>query len=158
MKTYFLLLIGILILFSSCQHKVEKEVTVTTHNMQHACCDSIRDGVFIHITESYNDPHRVLMPLKMANMMAHDKDVLIYLDIKAVELVSKTSKDLKYADFDPLKKLLNSLIEKKVGIYACPTCMKIANIKPEDLIDGVQVANKDRFFDFTKGKIITLDY
>ena len=33
---------------------------------------TIRDGVFIHITEGYNDPHRVLMPLKMATLMADD--------------------------------------------------------------------------------------
>jgi hypothetical protein len=40
----------------------------------------------------------------------------------------------------------------------CPTCLKIAGFKPEDLIDGVQVAQKDKFFTITKGSIITLDY
>jgi predicted peroxiredoxin len=130
----------------------------TADTLKHGCSDSVRDGVFIHITESYNDPHRVLMPLKMANMMAMDKDVIVYLDIHAVELVTKTSKDMQFADFDPLKKLLQGLIDKGVGVYACPTCMKIADISPEDLMDGVQTANKERFFDFTKGRIITLDY
>jgi predicted peroxiredoxin len=91
-------------------------------------------------------------------MMAKDKNVLIYLDIHAVELVLKTSKDLQFADFDPLKKQLQDLIAKKVGIYACPTCLKISGHTSEDLIEGVQVASKDRFFDFTKGRIITLDY
>jgi peroxiredoxin family protein len=46
----------------------------------------------------------------------------------------------------------------KVGVYACPTCLKIAGYKPEDLIAGVQIAQKDKFFNFTKGRIITLDY
>jgi hypothetical protein len=36
--------------------------------------------------------------------------------------------------------------------------MKISNIKPEDLIDGIKVAEKEKFFNFTNGKIITLDY
>ena len=120
--------------------------------------DSLRDGVIIHITQSYNDPHRVLMPLKMATLMAADKDVLVYLDIHAVELVLKTSKDLEFADFEPLKKQIQDLIDKKVGVYACPTCLKIAGHTPADLMEGVQVANKDRFFDFTRGRIITLDY
>jgi predicted peroxiredoxin len=120
--------------------------------------DTIRDGIFIHITESYNDPHRVLMPLKMANMMAKNKNVLVYLDIHAVELVLKTSKDMQFADFDPLKKQLQDLIDKKAGIYACPTCLKISGHTPDDLMEGVQVASKDRFFNFTKGRIITLDY
>ncbi len=120
--------------------------------------ESTRDGVFVHITECYNDPHRVLMPLKMANMMAVDKDVIVYLDIHAVELLIKGAKDLSYADFDSFQTYIKQLVEKKVGVYACPTCLKIAGFKPEDLMDGVQVAQKDKFFNFTKGRIITLDY
>lgn len=153
-KLNALVFAGLLIL--ACAPKQPE--TVGSENKNSAVSDSVKDGIFIHITESYNDPHRVLMPLKMATIMAKDKDVLIYLDIHAVELVTKTSKDLEFADFAPLKKLLQDLIDAKVGIYACPTCMKISNIKPEDLIDGVKVAEKDKFFNFTKGKIITLDY
>jgi len=44
----------------------------TVHDMDSRVVQTdstIRDGVFIHITESYNDPHRVLMPLKMATIM-----------------------------------------------------------------------------------------
>lgn len=120
--------------------------------------DSVRDGIFIHITESYNDPHRVLMPLKMASMMAMDKDVIVYMDIHAVELLVKGAKDLNYADFESAQTYIKELINKKVGVYACPTCLKIAGFKPEDLMDGVQIAQKDKFFNFTKGRIITLDY
>jgi predicted peroxiredoxin len=120
--------------------------------------DSIRDGVFIHITESYSDPHRILMPLKMANMMAKDKDVLVYMDIHAVEVLVKGSKDISFADFETVQTYIKGLVEKKVTVMACPTCLKIAGFKPEELIEGVQVAQKDKFFSFTKGRIITLDY
>jgi predicted peroxiredoxin len=118
----------------------------------------VRDGVFIHITECYDDPHRALMPLKMATMMAADKDVLVYMDIHAVHLLTKDSKDLIFADFESAHTYIKRLIEMKVGVYACPTCMKIAGIEPADLMEGVQVAQKDKFFNFTKGRIITLDY
>ena len=77
------------------------------------------DGVFIHISEGYNDAHKALMPLRMATIMADDKDVLIYMDIHAVNLLVKGSEDLK---------------------------------------EGIQTAQKDKFFNFTKGRIITLDY
>lgn len=120
--------------------------------------DGLRDGVFIHITESYNDPHKVLMPLKMAVMMANDKDVLIYNDIKSVELYVKSAKDLQYADFESLQTYVKQLVEKNVGIYVCPTCLKMAGFTETDLLDGVKIAQKDKFFDFTKGRIITLDY
>jgi len=120
--------------------------------------EETRDGVSIHITKSYDDPHSVLMPLKMANLMATDKDVLVYFDIHAVDLLTKKSKDMQFEDFEPLKKQLQGLIDKKVGLYACPTCMKIAKVKSENLMEGILVAQKDKFFNFTKGRIITLDY
>ncbi len=119
---------------------------------------SVRDGVFIHITESYNDPHRVLMPLKMATMMAIDKDVLVYMDIHAVELLVKGAKDLNFADFESAHTYIKMLADRNIGVFACPTCLKIAGFKPEDLMDGVKVAQKDKFFNFTRGRIITLDY
>jgi predicted peroxiredoxin len=118
----------------------------------------VRDGVFIHITEGYNDPHRVLMPLKMATIMAGDKDVLVYMDIHAVELLVKGAKDMQYADFESAQTYIKKLLDKHVGIYACPTCLKIAGFKESDLLAGVQLAQKDKFFNFTKGRIVNLDY
>ena len=120
--------------------------------------DTVRDGVFIHITESYNDPHRVLMPLKMAVLMAKDKDVLVYLDIHSVTLLVKDAKDLNFADFESAQTYVKELVASGVGVYVCPTCLKVAGFKPEDLMEGVQVADKDKFFSFTKGRILTLDY
>ena len=119
---------------------------------------TVKDGIFIHITEGYNDPHKVLMPLKMAELMANDKDVVVYLDIHAVELVLKSSKDLTFAEFEPMKKMLQSLIDKKVGIYVCPTCLKVSGHSKSDLMTGVELAQKDKFFNFTNGRIITIDY
>jgi predicted peroxiredoxin len=155
MKQIIIPILILMIAFSAC-NKVSKENALISP--QAALTDSVRDGIFIHITEGYNDPHRVLMPLKMAIMMAKDKDVLVYLDIHAVELVLRSSKDMQFADFDPLKKMLRDLIDKKVGVYACPTCLKISGHKPQELMEGIQVANKEAFFNFTKGRIITLDY
>jgi predicted peroxiredoxin len=120
--------------------------------------EQVRDGVFIHITQCYDDPHSVLMPLKMAVMMANDKDVLVYLDIHAVQFLTKDAKDIQFADFESAHTYIKQLAAKGVGVYACPTCMKIAGIEPGDLREGVQVAQKDKFFNFSKGKIITLDY
>jgi predicted peroxiredoxin len=157
MKNFGLLMIaGLLII--SCNQNPKGEIPSPELKQPVAIVDSVRDGVFIHITESYNDPHRVLMPLKMATLMAKDKDVLIYMDIHAVELLVKDAKDIKYADFESFQTYIKQLAAQKVGIYACPTCLKIAGYQPEDLMEGVQIAQKDKFFDFTKGRIITLDY
>lgn len=157
MKNIGLLLIAALVMIS-CKQSPKNDTAVTAEKQSMTSTDTPRDGVFIHITESYNDPHRVLMPLKMAVMMADDKDVLVYMDIHAVELLVKGAKDLKYADFESFQTYIKMLLDKKVGVYACPTCLKLAGFKAEDLMDGVQVAQKDKFFNFTKGRIIALDY
>ena len=148
--------LGLLLLFSllawSCNRPSGQPAVVAGNG------ETVRDGVFIHITECYDDPHRVLMPLKMATLMADDKDVLVYMDIHAVQLLVKNAEDINFADFESAHTYIKKLIEMNVGVYACPTCLKIAGYTPDDLMDGVQLAQKDRFFDFTKGRIITLDY
>ena len=157
MKNLGLFIVAFL-LIASCNQSEKKTTEISHEHHAVASSDTVRDGVFIHITESYNDPHRVLMPLKMAVMMSNDKDVLVYMDIHAVELLVKGAEDLNFADFESAQTYIKQLADKKVGVYACPTCLKIAGFKPEDLMDGVQVAQKDKFFNFTSGRIITLDY
>jgi predicted peroxiredoxin len=144
--------------FASCNSQSHNDKDSDDGNHAVIKTETARDGVFIHITESYNDPHKVLMPLQMASLMAQDKDVLIYMDIHAVELLVKGAKDLNHAGFESCQTYLKELLDKNVGIYACPTCLKVAGFEPEDLMDGIQVAQKDKFFNFTKGRIITLDY
>ena len=155
-KIGLLLLIGLLL--ASCNQSPKSGTTTEEQKPMAAQMEAPRDGIFIHITQGYNDPHRVLMPLKMATMMAMDKDVIIYMDIHAVELLVKGAKDMTYADFESFQTYVKQLVEKGVPVMACPTCLKIAGYTPDDLMEGVQVAQKNKFFNFTKGRIITLDY
>jgi predicted peroxiredoxin len=160
MKKFFLFVFfGLSLLMVSCD-PIPKKVASddVPQGSSSPVVTPVRDGVFIHITQCYNDPHRVLMPLKMAVMMSNDKDVLVYMDIHAVELLVKDARDLEMEGFESAHTYIKELIAKQVGVYACPTCLKIAGFNPEDLMEGVQTAQKDKFFDFTKGRIITLDY
>ena len=116
------------------------------------------DGVFIHITKGPDHPHQVLMALQMAVMMAETQDVLVYLDIEAVHVVTKDSKDLAYSHFPTSHSQINKLVEMGVPVMACPGCLKAAEKTAEDLLEGVQVADKETFFNFTEGRILTLDY
>jgi predicted peroxiredoxin len=117
-----------------------------------------RDGVLIHVSHGTDDPHRVLMAMNMANLMADDHDVLVYFDIKGVEVVLKDAPDLTYTPFKSSKMQLVELSQKHVVVMACPMCLKAAGKTADDLAAGVQLADKSRFFSFTKGRIITLDY
>ena len=86
MKNLALLILTLVLITACTQKNCNPETKVAIDSAKYHS-DSIRDGVFIHISESYNDPHRVLMPLKMAVMMSKDKDVIVYMDIHAVELL-----------------------------------------------------------------------
>jgi predicted peroxiredoxin len=120
--------------------------------------ESVRDGVFVHISHDKDNPHRPLMALNMANIMADDYDVLVYFDINAVNAVLKDSEDIMFAHFPSSKNSLEALKAKDVILMARPGCLKVAGKTKEDLAEGVQVADKKVFFSFSKGRILTLDY
>lgn len=117
-----------------------------------------RDGVFIHISHGSDDPHRLLMALNMAKMMADDHDVLVYFDIKAIYAVLKDSSDVTYSHFPSSRTQIDALKEKGVVLMACPGCLKAADKTEQDLAEGLRIADKKQFFSFTKGRILTLDY
>jgi len=127
-------------------------------NAQETVQQQEKEGIFLHISTSYDNPHRLLMPLKMATLMAQEKAVLIYMDIEAVKILVKNSKDITHPEFESAHSYIKKLLEMGVEIYACPTCLKVAGYKTEELMDGIKPANKDRFFNFTKGRILSLSY
>jgi predicted peroxiredoxin len=98
------------------------------------------------------------MALKQAVMMAEDKDVLIYFDIKGIELVLNDAQDISYPTFPTSKESLKQLLDKGITVFACPACLKAAGKSEADLMPGVKLAEKEMFFSFTKGRILTLDY
>jgi predicted peroxiredoxin len=98
------------------------------------------------------------MALNMAAIMSEDHDVLVYFDIKGVEVVLKDAPDIAFAQFASSKTQLAALSSKGVTLAACPGCLQAAGKTTADLAEGITVAEKARFFNFTKGRILTLDY
>lgn len=117
-----------------------------------------KDGIFIHISRGPEDPHRVLMALTLAEKMAEDKDVFVFFDIKGVEIPLKNSPSVEFKEFDSSSVLLSRLLERGVQICVCPMCLKAANYQPDDLLRNVALAEKDAFFNFTQGRILSLNY
>jgi len=133
-------------------------ITPAQQNESKAMQEEVKDGVFVHISHGTEDPHRMLMGLTMAERMSADKDVILYIDITGIDVVLKDSPDLTLEPFASSKTLIKNLLNKGITIMACPTCLKAAGKSPEDLAEGISVADKDKFFNFTKGRILTLDY
>ena len=82
----------------------------------------------------------------------------MYFDIEGVKVLLKDAPDITYSHFLSSKTQINLLLEKGIIIMACPGCLKSAGKSPEDLMDGIIVADKEKFFNFTEGRILTIDY
>ena len=122
----------------------------------------IRDGVFVHISHGTDQPHRALMGLKMASLMADDHDVLVYMDVTAVRLAVKTDPTGRFTamheGFETSRKLLARLMAQGAHLCVCPSCLEVAGMGKDNLLDGIHLADKAKFFDFSKGRILALDY
>lgn len=73
-------------------------------------------------------------------------------------MVVKGAADLHDKQFPSSAQQLAALPKKGVTLMACPGCLKAAGKTTADLAPNVEVADKHRFFSFTKGRILTLDY
>lgn len=116
------------------------------------------DGVFIHISKGSGDSHDVLMALMLADKFSTSHDVLVFFDKKGIEMVTRDAPDLSMEAFDGSDEIFARLVDLDVSILACPACMQVSGVTEDDLREGVQVAEKEQFFDFTEGRILTLDY
>jgi len=117
-----------------------------------------RDGMFIHVSHGMDDPHRVVMALRMAEIMQEERDVLMYFDIKGIEVCLKDAEDIQFSQMPSARTQIRKLLDNKVTIMACPGCLRAAGKTLDDLTEGIQIADKDKFFTFTKGRILTMDY
>lgn len=117
------------------------------------------DGLFLHVSHGADDPHRLLMAFRMAATVAESgRPVLVYCDIEAVRLLVKGAPEVALAPFPTSSASLRAMVEKGVRVRACPTCLKIAGFTEADLVDGVRLADRDEFFGFADGRILSIDY
>ena len=117
--------------------------------------ETVRDGLFVHVSSL--DAHRALMGLKMAAIMADDRDVLVYLDVEAAVLGAK-GQVANHPAFDRSNVLIGRILEKGGIVCVCPTCLEVAGYEAGDLRDGVKLADEDELFSFTRGRILSIDY
>ena len=116
------------------------------------------DGAFIHISKGAADTHDVLMALMLADKFSTSNDVLVFFDKQGIELVTNDAPNLALDPFDSSDEIFKRLIDNGATILACPACMKVAGVEEDDLRRGVKLAEKEMFFDFTEGRILSLDY
>ncbi|HAF27714.1 MAG TPA: peroxiredoxin [Bacteroidales bacterium] len=155
MKTKNVLFFIFLLAIISCKNPEGTDIAELVKVEERGC---FKDGIFIHVSSGYDNPHKASMALSLAVKMSETKDVTLFFDIEGVKLLTKTSEDIQMNNFMTVQSALDTLIHHQVQIMACPMCMAKAEIKPEQLREGIIVAEAEKFFSFTKGRILTLDY
>lgn len=140
----------------SCQP--QEPATDTTVETEETLAPPARDGVVIHISHGADNPHKLLMGLKMALNMAPDQDVLIYMDTEAVKAAVKTAEPIEMKPFGNHMDMLTAIYDYGIEVMVCPTCLEIAGYSEEDLREGTRLGTRETFFTFTEGRILTLDY
>jgi predicted peroxiredoxin len=123
-----------------------------------------RDGVFVHVSHGADDAHRALMALKMAALMTKTQDVLVYMDVQAVHLAVKADETGRHVTvatheaFPASDEMLRQILAGGGTVCVCPTCLKAAGYEEADLREWIALADKAKFFSFTKGRILSIDY
>jgi len=148
-KLFALLLIPFLV--SSC-------ISVNPPEEDSSSSEPKTDGAFLHISKGANDTHDVLMALMLADKFSTSNDVLVFFDKEGIDMVVKDAPNLEMDPFDSSDDIFERLVKLDVTILACPACMEVAGIEKSDLREGVEMAEKEQFFDFTEGRILSLDY
>lgn len=120
--------------------------------------EEMRDGIFIHLSHGADAPQRVSMALTLAAIYAPEHPVLIYADISAVHLFLREAPSVEHPAYAETQELLARLREHEVTIMVCPSCLRAAGKRAENLAEGIQIADKSRFLTFTSGRILSFSY
>ncbi len=117
------------------------------------------DGIFIHVSSGPEAPNKVLMGLSLAAKMASaDKDVAVFFDLEGIKVILKDSPELSGEHYLSSRESLDKLKDAGAILMACPMCLKKHGKTENDLMEGFIIAEIEKFFNFTDGRIISLDY
>lgn len=117
-----------------------------------------KNGVLIHMTEGPQDRFKVCLALKVAEDMAAENEVLVYMDHRATEVAFKATKDFEWNPFPKYKAQIAKLKQMGVRLTVCRPCLDAFFAKAADVMPEVEVVNPADIANFTSGRVMTLDY
>jgi predicted peroxiredoxin len=107
------------------------------------------------------DDERATASMTIANGgLAAGFDVTMFLIASGVDLVRKGGVEhARMNPFDPpLKELVEDFQAKGGSFIACPPCAKVRGYRPEDLLDGVEIAGSAALHALIKQGAVTLSF
>jgi predicted peroxiredoxin len=157
LKIFFIFFLAVTVSIYS-QNKTKKGTQKTSGEEIIRTLPPPPDGVFIHLTSGSENPQSVLTALTMALSFAADKEVYVYLDVNAVNVVVNSTKSIEMPKFEASKILIDKLIAKGATVAVNQLCLEANNKTKFDLMKGVKIAEPEDLLNFTRGRILSLSY
>jgi predicted peroxiredoxin len=112
-----------------------------------AACKAAKAFV-LNLTTGKEDLHKAWMGLALAEHALDDgRQVTVFLNVHAPALASKKEgAALKFGDKLPMDKMLEKLLGRGATVLVCPACMEAMGVAESDLIQGAQLADREKLF------------
>jgi predicted peroxiredoxin len=94
----------------------------------------------------------------VAEDMAAENEVLVYMDHRATEVAFKATKDFEWNPFPKYKGQIAKLKSMGVRLTVCRPCLDAFFAKASDVMEEVEVVNPADIANYTSGRVMTLDY
>jgi predicted peroxiredoxin len=116
--------------------------------------------MFFSLTSSGTEnPHPITMALQLANhSLAVEREVVLFFNVKAVDIPTHQFKEDIAFRAEPIKKLLLELMEKGAQVHVCPHCMNALEVKETDLISGAMVTDREKLFSKLGNNTVVFTY
>lgn len=112
----------------------------------------MKDRIIFFTTMPPSEEDRIQAVLRLSLIASSlGYDVFIYLALHSV-LIAKKSVFEKLSEIT--RNIIREAIKSNVKIMACKVAMEGFNVKKEDLIDGVIIAEPKDLFEIAKGSIL----
>ena len=106
-----------------------------------------RHTVVFNITSGSDDSHPVTMAMQLAGHALDDgRNVVLFFNVKGVQVAVKGVPLMGYRQTWLVADKLAELQKRGAVVLVCPHCMKVESIAADDLVDGVQVADRKKLF------------
>ncbi len=110
-------------------------------------------GLFINLTS--DEINRAAMAIFLADRSLEEKgaSVAIFLNVEGIRLADKHLPRHRHAKGKTTTEMLHEFMNKGGQVFACPMCMaNVGGMSPDDLIEGVKVADMDGVWEALFGK------
>ena len=97
--------------------------------------------LMIHCTHGREDAERATLPFVVGNVAASaDQEVVVLLTIEGVWNATRGyADDICKEGFQPLREVMQSLLNNGGEIWACGACAKPRGISEGDLVEGARI-------------------